>query len=83
MPRANQLVKRSTSYFCECPCGYSSICGSPKERELKHKLHNKRCEKRDDLQMGCNELVIDYVMKGDNSVLNSVIDKKRMFSPKN
>lgn len=83
MPSNKQIVKKFITYVYECPCGYLSLCGSPREQDLKHKLHNKRCEKRDDLQMGCNELVIDYVMKGDNSVLNSVIDKKRMFSPKN
>ena len=81
MPRANQPVKRSTSYFFECPCGYSSICGSPKERELKHKLHNKRCEKRNDLAP--EKYLIKYVIEGDKSVLNSVVDKRRVYSPKN
>ena len=80
MPHNNiQRVKRCTSYFYECPCGYSSICGSPGERDLKRKLHRKRCEKRIDLQMGCERRKFTY--DADKSVLNSVVDKKRVYCP--
>ena len=75
MARNKQLVKRRESFFMEYPCGYSSICGSVKERELKHKLHRKRCE-------SCRNRPVDTykaTYEGHKSVLTSVIDQTRVY----
>ena len=76
MARNKQLVKRRESFFMEYPCGYSSICGSVKERELKHKLHRKRCE-------SCRNRPVDtayYRYTSEETPLNATIDKRRMYT---